>query len=62
MLVYSKSEDDTDQESLWTKETLISVREFELDVKREAGFAKTCLAGAVPGGLIDEVSCLDSGF
>ena len=49
MLVYSLPEDSDDSlTNVWTKESLISIREFEKDVKLADGFTQVCFAEPVP--------------
>lgn len=50
MLVYSQPEDSDDSvTNMWTKKSLISIREFEKDVRLVNGFTQVCLAEPVPG-------------
>ena len=62
MFVYDLPSDDKSITNLWTQESLISIREFEKDVKKEEGYKKTCLAKPVSGAEEDVVQCVTSGF
>ena len=54
ILVYDPDGSTT---NLWTKETLIAIRDFESDIKAKEKFKKVCLADPVPDGAADEVFC-----
>mmetsp|Transcript_13451 Transcript_13451/g.18403 ORF Transcript_13451/g.18403 Transcript_13451/m.18403 type:complete len:151 (-) Transcript_13451:184-636(-) len=60
MLIYDAPSEDV--ENMWTKEALISVREFEKDIKLEDGYSQTCLAEPVTPGSLDDVRCSSKGF
>ena len=62
MFVYDLPSDDKSITNLWTQESLISIREFEKDVKKEEGYKQTCLAKPVSGAEEDVVQCVTSGF
>lgn len=53
LLIYDPEGSTT---NLWTKEALISIREFESDVKQMKDYDSVCLANAV-GDSIDDVVC-----
>ena len=61
MVVYDAPPDaDNENGNLWTKESLISIREFENEMKALDGFSKMCRAEEVPDGEVDEVQCIES--
>lgn len=67
MLVYSAegSGEKDSTANLWTRDSLISIREFEKDVKREDDYQKTCYAKQISektSTTREEVSCLPEGF
>ena len=68
MLVYSVPDgvdDDDDAANLWTRDSLISIREFEKDVRREDDYQSTCLAEQITeetSTTREEVRCLPEGF
>ena len=61
MLIYEPNEGD-ESESMWTKDVLISIREFEKDIKADPEYSITCYADQIPGGTPDEVDCKDDAF
>ncbi len=67
MLVYSVegSGEKDSTANLWTQDSLISIREFEKDVKREDDYQKTCLAEQISektSTTREEVRCLPESF
>ena len=43
MMIYSPPDDD-ETVNLWTRDALISVREFEKDVRQDEDYGTTCIA------------------
>jgi len=63
MLVYDQTANsDATATNLWTKETLISIREFEKDVKKVDRFEQVCLAQPISSSSVNAVQCVDAAF
>jgi len=65
MLVYTSVGSDDTPTNLWTRDALISVREFEKDVVREDDYQATCLAEQVQeetSTTREEYKCMPKGF
>ena len=58
MMIYSPPGDNEDL-NLWTKEVLLSVREFEKDVVKEDDYSVTCWARQTSPDDLDDVECVD---
>lgn len=58
LLIYSPPDDDGSVTNMWTKEVLVSIREFEQDVLKSDEYKGTCLA--VDQG--DSFPCNPEGF
>lgn len=46
LLIYSPPDNDSSVTNMWTKEVLISIREFEGDILKSDEYKGTCLADA----------------
>jgi len=60
--VYSGKNDEKGVANLWTKDSLISIREFEKEVKALSSYKQTCLAKSKVGGSKDEIECSKKSF
>lgn len=65
MLVYSEVGDDGTPTNLWSRDALISIREYEKDMVLEDDYSRICLAEQVKKATAstkEEVRCLSAGI